>query len=345
MKHLAFFFLIFIVFSYPVQGNSSKKLEAYLQKAKKGDLKSQIAVGNFFLKKKAYKKAGFWFMKAAKKGNPYAQYRIGQFYEKGAGKVKKNMKKAVNFYKKSAAKKFKKAIERLKFLKKEFKKKKKSPAKKRMPPKENSLALSPVQMLMKPLSPEKSFQNGIDALKNKDLGEAISLLQDAANGKYLSEKKAPAHSALGLIYLFEGIPGIGKFSNVRDLKKAKYWLRRGADLECLACQSLLAQAHYMSNDFKKAFFWYDFITKAAGTTPDEEKLAAVAYLSLANMYHRGQGVEKDPNKFKLLLENSVKLGNPAAKQLWEKLYPTKKKRDDDEDDEDEDEDEEEIAEG
>ena len=51
--------------------------------------------------KKNFKKAIYWFQKAAKHGDAKAQYNLGVLYEKGDG-VSKNLRKAVKWYLKAA---------------------------------------------------------------------------------------------------------------------------------------------------------------------------------------------------------------------------------------------------
>lgn len=48
-----------------------------------------------------YKKATYWFQKAAEQGNAGAQYQTGRMYEGGLG-VAKNITKALYWYQKAA---------------------------------------------------------------------------------------------------------------------------------------------------------------------------------------------------------------------------------------------------
>ncbi|MDO5296380.1 MAG: tetratricopeptide repeat protein [bacterium] len=89
-----------------------------LKRAGQGDVSAQCSLGrhyerpsaDFFeigvlggaVKKPNYQQALIWYRKAAEQGNSYAQYRLGEFYEKGTA-VKKDIKQAILWFGKSAA--------------------------------------------------------------------------------------------------------------------------------------------------------------------------------------------------------------------------------------------------
>lgn len=112
-KFVFFFFLIMTVlmlclilfFKVGTKDHSYKKIENLKALAEQGDKNAQtdlgFAYGHGVNIDKNYKKAFFWYKKAAMQGSVPAQYNVGLFYEKGWG-VTKNLELAREFYTKAA---------------------------------------------------------------------------------------------------------------------------------------------------------------------------------------------------------------------------------------------------
>ena len=85
--------------------NVKKEFEKQNQKlktlAKKGDLKSQRELAHYYYQNKQYKKAFYWFKKAALQGDAESQYNTGAMHYSGQG-VTQNKKQAFHWFEKAA---------------------------------------------------------------------------------------------------------------------------------------------------------------------------------------------------------------------------------------------------
>ena len=104
MKKIILFSSIF--FAGLVSAQETTDIKKTIEKANAGDVNAQLTLGilsfseNISLEE-SYKKAAYWYNKAAEQGNPVAQYNIGAFYYKGLG-VKQSDSKAFYWWKKAA---------------------------------------------------------------------------------------------------------------------------------------------------------------------------------------------------------------------------------------------------
>ena len=90
-----------IVPNYLKQGKNMDELETLTEKAINGTSKDKYQLGLYYKKKKDYKSAFVWCLKAAEGNNATAQNQVGIFYQLGQD-VKQDYKKAVEWYKKAA---------------------------------------------------------------------------------------------------------------------------------------------------------------------------------------------------------------------------------------------------
>ena len=104
MKKIILFLIFF--FTGLVSAQETTDIKKTIEKANAGDVNAQLTLGilsfseNISLEE-SYKKAAYWYNKAAEQGNPVAQYNIGAFYYKGLG-VKQSDSKAFYWWKKAA---------------------------------------------------------------------------------------------------------------------------------------------------------------------------------------------------------------------------------------------------
>lgn len=82
----------------------TRDIDSLIEKANNGDVESQFTLGNLYTDRKKYKEAFEWFLKAAKLGYDQAQYKVGIFYEHGAGIIK-DYSEAEKWYLKAASQK------------------------------------------------------------------------------------------------------------------------------------------------------------------------------------------------------------------------------------------------
>ena len=77
------------------------KIDKLENLAKKGDVSSQLDIGQIYLTEGKYKQAHYWLTKCAEQKNARAQFQLGLFYKNGIS-VNLDKKKAFNWFKKSA---------------------------------------------------------------------------------------------------------------------------------------------------------------------------------------------------------------------------------------------------
>ncbi|WP_406741410.1 tetratricopeptide repeat protein [Acinetobacter shaoyimingii] len=97
----------FIISACSLQNSThSAELKQLEYKANQGDIRSQSQMGDLYLfgeneQKVDYKKAFYWYNKAAQNGDAKSQYNLAIMYLNGYG-VDINKSKAVEFYRKAA---------------------------------------------------------------------------------------------------------------------------------------------------------------------------------------------------------------------------------------------------
>ncbi|MFC1746449.1 hypothetical protein ACFL35_20820, partial [Candidatus Riflebacteria bacterium] len=295
---------------------AGEKFKQVLSAAHSGKLKAQVKLGNYFLKRKEYRKAGNWYLKAARKDSAYAQFRLGQLFERGLLGAN-NKKKAHGWFQKSSELGYQKAIDKLYALtyqkrgKKQASDSRKSSTERKK--KLISAALSPVQMLMSPPGSEDAIAMAFIALKKGNLDKGLNYLRDVANKNYVSNRKAVAHSTLGIIFLYGKFPGLKNFPEARDPVEAEYWLEKGAALNGVFCQYLLVQKYLRDENFSKVLYWLYRIFECADA--GDQKYLGAAYLTLGKMHILGQGVVKDPETGYSYIEKAGSLGNQEAVKI------------------------------
>lgn len=82
------------------------------ENAEKGDAEAQCDLGLFYMSKKDFVRAAFWYTQSAKQGYVEAQIKLGECYEHGFG-VDKDEQTAIYWYKKAAEKGSTEALKRL----------------------------------------------------------------------------------------------------------------------------------------------------------------------------------------------------------------------------------------
>jgi|GEM_PF-2823210 len=103
-------------YSTNVGSLSVKIFNRYMQRARAGEVKSQLEVAHRLENGKGAQQnliqAFFWYQKAAEQGSVEAQYKIGTMLETGSG-VTKNLDQAQQWYEKAAAQAYKPAVARI----------------------------------------------------------------------------------------------------------------------------------------------------------------------------------------------------------------------------------------
>ncbi len=102
--------------------NDQEQFKLDLIMAKRGDFDAQFSVGAAYEYgrgvKKDLKQAFYWYKKAAGNGHHRAQFKVGEFYERGIGGVKKDLHNAKIWYRLSGIGNIKEARVRLQRLEK-----------------------------------------------------------------------------------------------------------------------------------------------------------------------------------------------------------------------------------
>ena len=63
---------------------------------------SHVLLGNYYIESKDYRSAEYHFLAAFVKGNAAAGLRLARLYERGAGSIAADVRKAVEWYQKAA---------------------------------------------------------------------------------------------------------------------------------------------------------------------------------------------------------------------------------------------------
>ena len=221
-----------------------------------------------------YKKAFYWYEKAANSGDSDAQFGLGLMYHYGEG-IPQDFEKAFYWYEKAANLGDADAQNNLGYM--------------------YFYGVGVPQDYEKALYwYEKSANAGHD-LAQYTLGlmyeEGLGVVQDYKKALYWYEKSANAghdwaQKNLGdMYYNGKGAP--------QDYKKALYWYEKSANAGNTYSQYQLGQMCYNGDgtpqDYKKAFYWYE---KAANAGD------AKAQYNLSQMYKYGYGVKKNKEKAK-----------------------------------------------
>ncbi|MCK5231404.1 MAG: sel1 repeat family protein, partial [Desulfobulbaceae bacterium] len=97
--------LFCLLFLFSVEAYCGQQLDELIAQAEKGSSEAQVKLGHAYFEGKGisrdYKKAIFWYQKAADQGDAKGQRALGARYEFGYG-VEKDSVKAAYWYKKAA---------------------------------------------------------------------------------------------------------------------------------------------------------------------------------------------------------------------------------------------------
>jgi len=243
-------------------------------KAEQGDADAQFNLGKmYFLGQigapQDYKKAVYWFEKAADQGNVLAQNLLGYMYSHGQG-VTQDYKKAVYWFEKAAEQGDVNVQYNLGYM-------------------YNNGEGLPQDYKKAAYWYEKAAEQG-DVSAQSNLGfmylNGKGVPQDYKKAAYWFEKAAEqgdvaAQFNLALMHFGgEGVP--------QDYQKAVYWSEKAAEQGHADAQFNLGVMHYrgkgVPQDFKKAVYWYE---KAA------EQGNADAQYNLGDMHYFGKGLPQN----------------------------------------------------
>ena len=276
------------------QANDSHEQTARVEqktKARQGDAEAQYWLGDMYYYgvgvPRDYKKAVFWWKKAAENEHVGAQYSLGVMYYHGRGGVPKDKEKAFYWSKKAAES-------------------------------EHAYAqhwLGKMYAIGFGVSKDREQANYWykKSAENRNAGAKQESVETQANNSPSELQKTKAEQGdanaqwrLGDIYYYgEGVS--------EDFEKARYWREKAAENEHVGAQWELGRMYYrgegVPKDFEKAFYWYK---KSA------ENGHAVSQYNLGVMYYNGEGIPKDNEKAVYWLEKSAENGDPdAIKKLKE----------------------------
>ena len=250
-----------------------KALYWYEKAANSGDADAQYNLGNMYYNgdgtPQDYEKAFYWYEKAANSGEFIAQYKLGKMYYYGEGVVQ-DYEKAFYWYEKAANAGDSDAQINLGYM--------------------YEKGEGVVQDYKKALYWYEKAANAGDTSAQFYLGGRyyyeVGIPQDYKKAFYWYEKAANAgniiaQEMLGLMYYY------GKGVH-RDYKKSLYWYEKAANAGSAFVQYILGNRYYNGDgtpqDYKKAFYWYE---KAANSGDSD------AQYNLSQMYKYGYGVEKN----------------------------------------------------
>lgn len=238
-----------------------------------------------------YKKAVFWYRKAAELGNPWAQNSLGVCYEYGNG-VEKNLDEAMAWYQKAAYKGLSRA--------------------------QNNLG----RYYKEGISVEKDLDKAVDWYQkaaeagNSDaqnnLGDCYcsgrGVKKDYKKAVFWYQKAAEAGNSeaqynLGFFYEDTVVE--------QDDKKAVFWYQKAAENGNSNALYILGLLYERMKDCKQAVYWY---RKAA------EAGDSYAQIDLGDCYHNGKGVEKDYKKAVYWYQKAAEAGNLEAQRILGRCY-------------------------
>lgn len=267
--------LIALASALCVNGQTYEDFKKTLAEAKRGNIYAQHNIGIYYIKgtgvPQNYSQAVYWFRKAADQGLEDSQFSMGLCYEDGRG-VTQNLEQAVYWYTKAAEQGHAQAqyhLARMYYGRKRY-------------PKDNKKCVYWLR---------KSAEQGYG-----DAQYLYGLLLDGSEDQIYWLTKAAEQGVV------EAAERLGFcYDTLKDYTHAFQWFNVGAEKGMLYSQEYLA-IYYMegkgvTRDYKKAFYWFDQVTKMAD--PDDkwhDLTYGRAFYNIGYLYELGLGVRQDYEK-------------------------------------------------